>query len=231
VIVGVSITGTIKLWTVNANEAKVYHLWDLMTDVKTKWFIKKIVCWNKKGSEIIEHEFRNCQCENANTLASCPGKQRIFIVVCPKFFQVCFDRLLFKKKHTLLIPWLWTRYLTRSTSPCCVRWTYRALSAVKQRLVHPRTHQSNSPTASSSTSRALSCAQATVSPTYSLYPTSKNQLIYIMRINVCNHPRVVFVKLQSATTSLFPRLTPHRQLKHFFPLFLERKFGWEALSD
>jgi WD repeat-containing protein 7 len=62
VIVGVSVSGTIKLWTVNANE--------------------------QKGSEIIEHEFKNCQCENANTLASCPGKQRIFMVVCPKFFRV-----------------------------------------------------------------------------------------------------------------------------------------------
>jgi len=62
VIVGVSVSGTIKLWTVNANE--------------------------QKGSEIVEHEFKNCQCENANTLASCPGKQRIFMVVCPKFFRV-----------------------------------------------------------------------------------------------------------------------------------------------
>lgn len=62
VIVGVSVTGTIKLWTLNANEPK--------------------------GSEIVEHEFKNCMCENASTLTSCPGKQRIFIVVCPKFFQV-----------------------------------------------------------------------------------------------------------------------------------------------
>lgn len=62
VIVGVSVSGTIKLWTVNSNEPK--------------------------GSEIVEHEFKNCMCENASTLTSCPGKQRIFIVVCPKFFQV-----------------------------------------------------------------------------------------------------------------------------------------------
>ena len=41
-----------------------------------------------KGSEIVEHEFKNCLCENASTLASCPGKQRIFIVVCPKYFQI-----------------------------------------------------------------------------------------------------------------------------------------------
>jgi WD repeat-containing protein 7 len=60
--VGVSVSGTIKLWTVNAQE--------------------------QKGSEIIEHEFKNCLCENASTLTSCPGKQRIFIVVCPKFFQI-----------------------------------------------------------------------------------------------------------------------------------------------
>ena len=63
VIVGVSVSGTIKLWTVSANEPK--------------------------GTEIVEHEFKNCLCENAYTLTSCPGKQRIFIVVCPKFFQVC----------------------------------------------------------------------------------------------------------------------------------------------
>jgi WD repeat-containing protein 7 len=62
VIVGVSVSGTIKLWTVNAQE--------------------------QKGSEIVEHEFKNCLCENASTLTSCPGKQRIFIVVCPKFFQI-----------------------------------------------------------------------------------------------------------------------------------------------
>lgn len=43
-----------------------------------------------KGAEIVEHEFKHCSCEDANTLASCPGKQRIFIVVCPKFFQVKF---------------------------------------------------------------------------------------------------------------------------------------------
>lgn len=36
----------------------------------------------------MEHEFKNCLCENACTLSSCPGKQRIFIVVCPKFFQI-----------------------------------------------------------------------------------------------------------------------------------------------
>ena len=42
----------------------------------------------QKGSEIIEHEFKNCICENASTLTSCPGKQRIFIVFCPKFFQI-----------------------------------------------------------------------------------------------------------------------------------------------
>ncbi len=65
VIVGVSVSGTIKLWTVSANEPK--------------------------GTEIVEHEFKNCLCENAYTLTSCPGKQRIFIVVCPKFFQVIFD--------------------------------------------------------------------------------------------------------------------------------------------
>ena len=51
-----------KLWTVNANE--------------------------QKGSEVVEHEFKNCACENAAVLTSCPGKQRIFIVVCPKFFQI-----------------------------------------------------------------------------------------------------------------------------------------------
>ncbi len=42
----------------------------------------------QKGSEIVEHEFKNCSCENASTLTSCPGKQRIFIVVCLKFFQI-----------------------------------------------------------------------------------------------------------------------------------------------
>lgn len=62
VIVGVSVTGTIKLWTLSADEVK--------------------------GSEIVEHEFKNSLCENASTLASCPGKQRIFIIVCPTFFQV-----------------------------------------------------------------------------------------------------------------------------------------------
>ena len=62
VIVGVSVTGTIKLWTLNADEVK--------------------------GSEIVEHEFKNSLCENASTLASCPGKQLIFIIVCPNFFQV-----------------------------------------------------------------------------------------------------------------------------------------------
>lgn len=67
VIVGVSVSGTIKLWTVNANE--------------------------QKGSEIVEHEYKNCLCENAYTLTSCPGKQRIFIVVCPKFFQVSYSKL------------------------------------------------------------------------------------------------------------------------------------------
>jgi hypothetical protein len=74
VIVGVSVSGTIKLWTVNAKE--------------------------QKGSEIIEHEFKNCLCENASTLTSCPGKQRIFIVVCPKFFQVIFklDLKIFRKQ-------------------------------------------------------------------------------------------------------------------------------------
>jgi hypothetical protein len=45
---------------------------------------------NNKGSEVVEHEFKNCACENACVLASCPGKQRIFIVVCPTFFQVLF---------------------------------------------------------------------------------------------------------------------------------------------
>lgn len=64
VIVGVSISGVIKLWTLNANEVK--------------------------GSEIVEHEFKKSICENANTISSCPGKQRIFIIVCPKFFQVIF---------------------------------------------------------------------------------------------------------------------------------------------
>ncbi|CAF0723235.1 unnamed protein product [Brachionus calyciflorus] len=62
VIVGVSVTGTIKLWTLSANEVK--------------------------GSEIVEHEFKSSLCENASTLASCPGKQRIFIIVCPTFFQI-----------------------------------------------------------------------------------------------------------------------------------------------
>lgn len=65
VIVGVSITGMIKLWTLSANEVK--------------------------GSEIVEHEFKKSLCENASTLTSCPGKQRIFIIVCPKFFQVKFS--------------------------------------------------------------------------------------------------------------------------------------------
>lgn len=64
VIVGVSISGVIKLWTLNANEVK--------------------------GSEIVEHEYRKSVCENANTISSCPGKQRIFIIVCPNFFQVFF---------------------------------------------------------------------------------------------------------------------------------------------
>ncbi len=62
VIVGVSVSGTIKLWTVNANEPK--------------------------GAEIVEHEYKNCQCENACALVSCPGKHRIFMAVCPKFFQI-----------------------------------------------------------------------------------------------------------------------------------------------
>jgi WD repeat-containing protein 7 len=62
VIVGVSTSGTIKLWTVNINQVK--------------------------GSEVVEHEYKNCMCENASTLVSCPGKQRIFIVVCPNFFQI-----------------------------------------------------------------------------------------------------------------------------------------------
>ena len=43
---------------------------------------------NQKGVEIIEHEFKHCECENARTLVSCPGKQRIFLVVCAKFFQI-----------------------------------------------------------------------------------------------------------------------------------------------
>ena len=41
-----------------------------------------------KGVEIVEHEYKNCECENARTLVSCPGKQRIFLVVCAKFFQI-----------------------------------------------------------------------------------------------------------------------------------------------
>lgn len=41
-----------------------------------------------KGAEIIEHEFKYCECDNARTLVTCPGKQRIFLVVCAKFFQV-----------------------------------------------------------------------------------------------------------------------------------------------
>jgi WD repeat-containing protein 7 len=62
VIVGVSMSGIVKLWTVSGGE--------------------------QRGAEIVEHEFKKCSCENAVALVSCPGKQRIFLVVCPKFFQV-----------------------------------------------------------------------------------------------------------------------------------------------
>lgn len=69
VIVGISITGIIKLWTLNVQETL-------------------------KGSEIVEHEYRNCECENAKSLISCPDKQRIFLVVCPNYFRI-FDAVYF----------------------------------------------------------------------------------------------------------------------------------------
>ena len=45
-----------------------------------------VICY--KNVSMLDVYWENCLCENAYTLTSCPGKQRIFIVVCPKFFQV-----------------------------------------------------------------------------------------------------------------------------------------------